>query len=712
MANKMKTETSGRGQMEAALHESEEKLRSLFDSMSEMVVLHELVRDEGGKVTDYRILECNPAFSQITGIPQETAVGALGSQIYGARAVPYLDLFAQVAESGQPVLFETYFAPMEKNFSISVFSQGPDRFATVTTDITERKRGEQERETTIKLLRLLNAPNDLHTLMRTVLTFFAEWSGCEAAGIRLREGEDYPYFVTRGFSKEFVQTENFLCVSDLKGQLRRDEMGNPILECMCGNILHRRFNSAKPFFTEHGSFWTNSTTQLLGGTTQADRQSGTRNRCNQEGYESVALVPLRMGDTTFGLVQIVDRRRGRFSREFIGQLERMADNVAIALSQRKAEKMLRESEARFRRTFDQSPIGEALVFLNFRFMRANEAFCRIVGFTEEELQSRSFTDITHPDNQTADLESVQDLLAGKKEQYNTEKRYIRKDGQVVWAQVSVRLVKDEAGQPLYFLPIIEDITARKQAEEEVRKLTGDLERRVTERTTQLEVANRELEMFAYSVSHDLRAPLRGIDGFGKVLLEGYGEQLNERGQDLLRRIREAGGRMGQLIDDLLHLSRVTRSEIHRIPVDLSELATSIAAELAGVDPRRQVVFVIVPGLVAQADPRLMRIVMENLLRNAWKFTGKHPRARIEVGVLSPSHPGEEVVFFVRDDGAGFDMAYADKIFGPFQRLHRETEFEGTGIGLATVQRIVHRHGGRVWAEGAVEKGATFYFTLG
>jgi light-regulated signal transduction histidine kinase (bacteriophytochrome) len=147
-------------------------------------------------------------------------------------------------------------------------------------------------------------------------------------------------------------------------------------------------------------------------------------------------------------------------------------------------------------------------------------------------------------------------------------------------------------------------------------------------------------------------------------------------------------------------------------VDLSELATSIATELAVVEPRRQVVFVVAPNMIARADPRLMRIVLENLLRNAWKFTGKHPRARIEVGVLSPSQPGEETVFFVRDDGAGFDMAYAERLFGPFQRLHGQADFEGTGIGLATVQRIVHRHGGRVWAEGAVEKGATFYFTVG
>jgi len=225
----------------------------------------------------------------------------------------------------------------------------------------------------------------------------------------------------------------------------------------------------------------------------------------------------------------------------------------------------------------------------------------------------------------------------------------------------------------------------------------------------LEGANQELEAFSYSVSHDLRAPLRTIDGFSRILQEDYGDDLDEDGKDYLGRVRNASQHMGNLIDDLLDLSRVTRSPLRREPVDLSAVAAEIAGNLKGSDPGRNVEFDIEPGLVAEGDANLLSVALENLLGNAWKFTSKKESATIEFGVETS---GGETAYFVRDDGAGFDMAYAGKLFGAFQRLHMTEEFEGTGIGLATVQRIVHRHGGRVWAEGAVGRGATFYFTLG
>ncbi|MCH8989019.1 MAG: type IV pili methyl-accepting chemotaxis transducer N-terminal domain-containing protein [Chloroflexi bacterium] len=244
--------------------------------------------------------------------------------------------------------------------------------------------------------------------------------------------------------------------------------------------------------------------------------------------------------------------------------------------------------------------------------------------------------------------------------------------------------------------------------DQLRESYASLEQRVEERTAELAAANQELESFSYSVSHDLRAPLRGVDGFSQALLEDYGDKVDEQGQNYLNRIRAASQRMGQLIDDMLNLSRVTRTEMHREEVDLSSMARTIAAELSQSDPERDVEFVIGEGAVVTGDLPLLRAVMENLLENAWKYTSKHPRAKIEFGI---TRDDGRPAYFVRDDGAGFDMAYADNLFGAFQRLHGATEFEGTGIGLATVQRILHRHGGSVWAEGAVEKGATFYFTL-
>ena len=257
---------------------------------------------------------------------------------------------------------------------------------------------------------------------------------------------------------------------------------------------------------------------------------------------------------------------------------------------------------------------------------------------------------------------------------------------------------------------------------ELRRYATDLEQRVAERTHELEErnetlrrnaaellnANQELDAFAYSVSHDLRAPLRSIDGFSQVLLEDYAAQLDEAGRDSLRRVRAASQRMATLIDDLLKLARVTRAEMRTEVVDLSGMAREIASDLQRTDAARQVEFVIAPGLKVRADAPLLRVALENLLRNSWKYTAKQPRPRVEFGSIE-ANGGR--AFMVRDNGAGFDMKYMDKLFGVFQRLHSAAEFEGTGVGLATVRRIITRHGGRVWAEGAVDQGATFYFTL-
>jgi len=268
---------------------------------------------------------------------------------------------------------------------------------------------------------------------------------------------------------------------------------------------------------------------------------------------------------------------------------------------------------------------------------------------------------------------------------------------------------------------------RQQVQRQAEQLAlanRELERRAAE----LETVNKELEAFSYSVSHDLRAPLRTVDGFSQALLEDYRDKLDEGGQNLLQRIRTGAQRMGELIDALLNLSRTTRAEMQYETVDLSDLVQNIATELQQAQPERQVEFVIQEGVVANGDAKLLRAALTNLLSNAWKFTGQQEKARIEFGVLqerdqetrrrgdtetppvSPSPPPR--VYFVRDNGAGFNQAYANKLFMAFQRLHSASEFPGIGIGLATVQRIIHRHRGRVWAKGEEGKGATFYFTLG
>jgi light-regulated signal transduction histidine kinase (bacteriophytochrome) len=281
-------------------------------------------------------------------------------------------------------------------------------------------------------------------------------------------------------------------------------------------------------------------------------------------------------------------------------------------------------------------------------------------------------------------------------------------GNIKWCRALGKTVRKD-GVCIKVYGTFQNITDRKRAEEKIQQLNVELEQRVRDRTAELEAANQELEAFSYSVSHDLRGPLRAMDGFSMALLEDCAGKLDETAQDHLRRIRAGSQRMAELIDDLLNLSREARVEIQRESVDLTAMAEEIGAEFQRAHPDRKVKSVVAPALAADADARMVRVVLNNLLGNAWKFTSRHEQARIEVGAREQD--GQHV-FFVRDNGAGFDMAYAGRLFGAFQRLHSTQEFEGTGIGLAIVQRIIHRHGGRVWAEGAVGQGATVYFTFG
>ncbi|WP_055075987.1 PAS domain-containing protein [Pseudanabaena sp. 'Roaring Creek'] len=322
--------------------------------------------------------------------------------------------------------------------------------------------------------------------------------------------------------------------------------------------------------------------------------------------------------------------------------------------------------------------------------------------TFEELQQ-----LIHPDDREFHQQLVQSAIS-EIQPYNLEIRFYRFDGSLGYLQSRGEPIVDEVGHLLLLIGTAHDITDRKQSEAKLRQTTA-----------QLAASNHELEAFAYSVSHDLRSPLRAIDGFSKALIEDYGDKFDDDAKDYFDRIRRNVARMGTLIEDLLRLSRVSRSEMQYSQVNLSQLVQEQLDELQALEPDRQVEMAIADGVIVLADLALMRIAISNLIQNAWKFTSHHPIARIEFGVIASlgdraniaNIEDDRLVYFVRDDGAGFDMNYANLLFGVFQRLHNTNEFAGTGIGLATVQRAIHRHGGKVWAEGAVEKGATFYFTL-
>lgn len=396
---------------------------------------------------------------------------------------------------------------------------------------------------------------------------------------------------------------------------------------------------------------------------------------------------------------------GSHSARFNRKTDVIEGLIVDVTDRKEVEGALRESEVKYRTLFD-SANDAIMIFRGERIIECNHQALTLFGCTREEmLAGKSPLTLSppfQPDGKSSweeGFDRIRKAAAGEPQFF--EWKHLRQDGTPFDAEVSLNRI--ELGGEVLVQSIMRDVTTRKLAEEELRKAHTDL----VLRTAELESVNKELEAFSYSVSHDLRAPLRAIDGFSQALLEDYHDLLDDQGQDFLRRVRAASQRMALLIDDLLKLSRISRTELHIRGVDLSAMATTIVAEIDRSHRNHEIQFVIEPHLTVQGDQNLLTIVMKNLLDNACKFTSHKPGI-VEFGKITEN---ERSVIFVRDNGVGFNMAHANKLFVPFQRLHRDDEFEGTGIGLATVQRIIHRHGGQIWAEGEVGQGATFYFTI-
>lgn len=400
-------------------------------------------------------------------------------------------------------------------------------------------------------------------------------------------------------------------------------------------------------------------------------------------------------------------------RDYTGKVRGYFGQMVDVTDKESADAKLRRSEEMFSRMFHGSPVAIALLdAADGRIMEANEALCGMIGFERTQIVGKTTLEIgVWPD--PGEREKWRARVNKDGGYRNQEIRFLDKNHQPRWGLVSSELITLADGPAV--LSFLLDVTERKRIEETVAQMNVELERGVRQRTTELEVANRELEAFAYSVSHDLRAPLRSIDGFSHILYTDYGHRLEEEGRDHLRRIRRSAQRLGALIDDLLELSRVSRREMRHEQVDLESMACDIIEELTRGDPQRSVVFRSCRGCdatgpcTATGDPMLLRSLMENLLGNAWKYTSRTAAPIIEFGCRQVVEKRE---YYVRDNGVGLDMAHAKRLFHPFQRLHHSSQFEGTGIGLATAARIVRRHGGEIRAEGVPGQGATFSFTLG
>ena len=435
-----------------------------------------------------------------------------------------------------------------------------------------------------------------------------------------------------------------------------------------------------------------------------------------QGILSLLEVPIFVGDQWWGVIGFDDCQRERqWTAAEIDALKVAAGIIRAAIQRQKADYATREREELYRRAIsaaDAVPYYQDYASQTYPFM--GEGIQHLVGYPADQITPQFWmllieeVIVLGEGKGLSHQEAIRRARRGDFNIWRSDFRIHTRSGESRWiADAAVELYGSD-GSAYGSIGILQDITDRKRSEEEARQLNVILEQRVRERTTELEASNRELEAFSYSVSHDLRAPLRGIDGYSKLLVEDYQDVISPEGQNYLRNIRSAAQKMGQLIDDLLLLSRVTRAEMHRELVNLSALAEEVVASLREQEPARTVQVSIQSEMNTLGDANLLRIMLRNLLSNAWKFTGKTGQPVIEVGAQQQE---AGLVFFVRDNGAGFNMKYAHRLFTAFQRLHNPEDFEGTGIGLATVQRVISRHGGKIWVEAEEDKGATFYFTL-
>jgi PAS domain S-box-containing protein len=632
-----------------SVKESEAKYRSLFENMIDGFAFHKIVLNEQGRPVDYIFLEVNDAFERLTGLKRDDVVGKRVMEILPG---------------------------IERDPADWIGTYG--RVALTGQEM----RFEQHAVALNKWFSI-----SAYSPMREhFVAIFEDITARKRAEEELRESQALLRSVSEG-------TDEAIFVKDRESRLL---MANPATLRIIGKTAEEALgkNDAEIF----------SDPQIGRTILETDR------RIMDLGRSEVVEETV---DGPEGRRYFLSTKSPRFDEEgrVIGLI-----GVARDITERKrAENALRTSEEMSRAILNAANESIFYADRSYRILAANETAARRLGKTTPEIIGSHLYDFLPADlweTRKAAYEEV--LKSGKAVQFEDERGGYSFEHRLY-------PVFGPRGDIIRFAVYSRDITERKKHELEIAGLNG----RLQENVRQLEVVNKELEAFSYSVSHDLRAPLRSLEGFSRALQEDCADRLDERGRDHLVRIRTASHRMGRLIDAMLDLSRTSREELQREPVDLSALARSVAGELRKTQGDRDVEFVIDDNITVEGDFIMLRALFENLLGNAWKFTTKQKSARIEFGVsesqvsglksqVSNSEPATrnpQLVYYVKDNGAGFDMAFAERLFLPFQRLHSTEEFPGIGIGLATVKRIVHRHGGKIWAEGSVGKGAAFYFTL-
>jgi PAS domain S-box-containing protein len=632
--------------------------------------------------------------------------------------------------------------------------QDPDELRQTRVELTKATKGHGDRGwITIQVLNRIREGIPTPELLKEVVNLLAWWSGFEAVGLRLKDGDDYPYFQTRGMREEFIRLENSLCPQGHDAKPEGAGNGDIVLECACGSVLQGRVDRSLPFITEYGSLWTNSNTQLLNE--RPELRDAIRGNCVRAGYETSALIPLRFGDQTFGLLQFEDKRAGMLSEELLSTLESISVNLSLTLSQRqyaedlrrekntlerrvlerttelsevnsallqviedkeKVEASLRESEERFRVMANSIPQLAWIARADGYISWYNQRWYEYTGTTPEEMEGWGWQSVHDPD-------ALPGVLEGWKASIDTGMPFdmvfpLRGvDGSFRQFLTRVQPVKNSVGEVIRWCGTNTDITERKEIEEELRKSRDELELRVEERTAEiktfmgkLEESNQALRDFASIAAHDLQEPLRKVSTFGNMLKRKCGDLIGEDGNSYLDRVIDANQRMQSLLTALLEYSRLTTRADPFTEVDLEKVVHEVLSDLEVriEKPGGEVQVGDIP--VIQADPTQMRQLFQNLIGNALKFHRKGEKPVIKVSSSAAGNGHFQIM--VEDNGIGFEEQYTDRIFAPFQRLHgKGGPYEGTGMGLAICKKIVERHGGSITAKSTPGMGSTFVITL-
>jgi PAS domain S-box-containing protein len=603
-------------------------------------------------------------------------------------------------------------------------------------DITERKVAEEERKVTIEFLSLVNTCTGTRDLFSAAATFFQERSGCEALGIRLREGDDYPYVETRGFPPEFILVENELCLRDDDGKVFRDNGGNPVIECMCGNVICGRFDASKPFFTARGSFWTNSTTELLTDSTETDRQARTRNRCNGEGYESVALIPLHVGQERFGLLQLNDRRKGLFSPEVIDLWERLAGYLAVALAKCRSEDALRQAEEELRRSHDElekrvaertEQLGKTVQALRASEERyalavqgsndgiwdlnlaTGEAYRSprwksILGYQDNEIAGnfKEWESRLHPDDYQRVMETGKAYEEGRIPVFEVEYRLRHKDGGYRWVLGRGACLRDSQGKSYRMAGSLTDITERKKLEQQL-----------------LQAQKMEsIGLLAGGVAHDFNNILTAITGYGEIIRESVAAN-DEILRESIEQVLKGAERAAELTGSLLAFSRKQVMNPKPVIIDGIISGTSkLIQRIIGEDIEFSTCFYH-KKLTVMADAGQIEQVLMNLASNARDAMPNGGRLSISTkealvrdgyeALHDLPAPGKYVLISVADTGTGIDKESMERLFEPFYTTKEIGK--GTGLGLSIVYGIVKQHGGSVLVSSEPGEGTTFNIYL-